>query len=128
MELLQSIESICPICFRNVEGSIVSDERAVYLLKSCSEHGTVRLKIWPDVDHYQWTRSFDFPRVPPHLRKHPAASCPGACGLCGRHLRKPTLMEIEVTRRCNLHCPVCFMGAGEAFDLFFQGGVRLVGA
>jgi hypothetical protein len=116
MELLQSIESLCPTCLKVVEGSIVSHRRAVYLLKTCSEHGTVKLKIWPDVDHYRWMRSFDFPRVPPRLRKDAAGDCPGACGLCGRHLRKPTLMEIEVTRRCNLRCPVCFMDAGKAAD------------
>ncbi|HME45592.1 MAG TPA: radical SAM protein [Syntrophorhabdales bacterium] len=116
MEQLHSIESLCPTCLKNVGGSIVSDGRAVYLLKSCSEHGSVKLKIWPDVDHYQWMRSFDFPRVAPRLRKDAAGRCLTSCGLCGRHLRKPTLMEIEVTRRCNLRCPVCFMGAGEAAD------------
>ena len=116
MELLHSIESLCPTCLENVEGSIVSHNRAVYLLKTCSEHGSVKLKIWPDVDHYRWMRSFDFPRVPPRLRKDAATRCPTSCGLCGRHLRKPTLMEIEVTRRCNLRCPVCFMSAGDTAD------------
>jgi uncharacterized radical SAM superfamily Fe-S cluster-containing enzyme len=116
MELLQSIESLCPTCLKNVEGSIVSDGRVVYLLKNCSEHGSVKLKMWPDVDHYRWMRSFDFPRVPPRLRKDAAARCPTSCGLCGRHLRKPTLMEIEVTRRCNLRCPVCFIGEGKTAE------------
>ncbi len=120
MELLQSIESLCPTCLKSVEGSIVSDNGAVYLLKSCSEHGAVRLRIWPDVDHYRWMRSFDFLRVPPgrprRMRRDATDACPTSCGLCSRHLRKTTLIEIEVTRRCNLRCPVCFMSAGEAAD------------
>lgn len=116
MEQLHSIESLCPTCLKNVEGSIVSDNRAVYLLKTCSEHGSVKLKIWPDIDHYRWMRSFDFPRVPPRLRNNAATRCLTSCGLCARHLRKPTLMEIEVTRRCNLRCPVCFMGAEDSAD------------
>ena len=30
------------------------------------------------------------------------------------HLRHSTLVEIEVTERCNLRCPVCFMAAEAA--------------
>ena len=37
--------------------------------------------------------------------------CPFGCGTCARHERRGTLLEIEVTRNCNLHCPVCFMSA-----------------
>ncbi|MBI5594310.1 MAG: radical SAM protein [Deltaproteobacteria bacterium] len=37
------------------------------------------------------------------------AGCPHDCGLCPSHARRITLPEIEVTWRCNLACPVCFM-------------------
>ena len=39
--------------------------------------------------------------------------CPFDCGLCEAHERKGCCVLLEVTSRCNLHCPVCFAEAGE---------------
>ena len=44
------------------------------------------------------------------------ARCPFGCGTCGRHERRGTLLEIEVTRNCNLHCPVCFASSKTGED------------
>jgi uncharacterized radical SAM superfamily Fe-S cluster-containing enzyme len=89
----------------------------VWMTRTCPEHGTVETMIWPDVDHYRQMTSLAFPKVAPqrdalHTTEKP---CPTGCGICYRHQRKPTLVEIEVTQRCNLRCPVCFMSA-EAND------------
>ena len=42
--------------------------------------------------------------------------CPHACGLCSYHRRKTCCVLLEVTERCNLHCPVCFADSGSADD------------
>ncbi len=113
-EFLNHSEGICPICFKVVEGSIVTQEKAVYLRKMCPDHGPSTTYIWPDADHYKWMNAF---RVPFSKSKTAMAvkdGCPLDCGLCSDHLRRPTLVEIEVTQRCNLRCPVCFMAAGNA--------------
>ena len=76
--------------------------------------------IWPDADHYLRMISLAFPRMQPDQRALHATgkACPTGCGICHRHQRKPTLVEIEVTQRCNLRCPVCFMSAeNNSFDV-----------
>lgn len=82
--------------------------------RTCPEHGDERTYVWPDVDHYTWLRSLEFPTSQPRAFQAKADKpCPQACGLCARHTRKATLVEIEVTQRCNIRCPVCFMAADE---------------
>jgi uncharacterized radical SAM superfamily Fe-S cluster-containing enzyme len=111
---LSRTSSVCPVCLQVVEASLVSKESAVYLTKECPEHGASELKVWPDVEHYHWMNSFSFPHALPKVVTSLEQGCPRDCGPCVKHLRKPTLVEIEVTRRCNLRCPVCFMSADAA--------------
>jgi uncharacterized radical SAM superfamily Fe-S cluster-containing enzyme len=86
------------------------------MARTCPQHGSSETMIWPDVDHYLWITSLAFPKVLPRKETlHPSIkACPSGCGICQRHQRKPTLVEIEVTQRCNLRCPVCFMSAGDS--------------
>ncbi len=111
---LDFTESLCPICLQIVEAQIIEKDGAVYMKKTCPDHGPMTVYLWHDVAHYHWMNSFHFPFKPPKVPKVSNDQCPLDCGLCSKHLRHPTLVEIEVTRRCNLHCPVCFMSAGEA--------------
>ena len=114
--LNRATRNLCPVCLRAIDGRIVSRGKAVYLEKSCPEHGHMESRIWPDVDHYEWMRTFSLPVVRPEIVREPIGDCPRGCGICTRHLRKTTLVEIELTRRCNMRCPVCFMGAEEGPD------------
>ncbi|MEO0249875.1 MAG: radical SAM protein [candidate division WOR-3 bacterium] len=109
--LNRAARTLCPVCLRAIDGRIVSRSNVIYLERICPEHGPAESRIWPDVDHYEWMRGFRLPVVRPQVTREPAGDCPRSCGLCTRHLRKTCLVEIEVTRRCNLRCPVCFMGA-----------------
>ncbi len=38
--------------------------------------------------------------------------CPYDCGLCAVHEQLPCSVLVEVTDRCNLHCPICFADSG----------------
>jgi len=109
--LLRQTSGVCPTCLRVVNASVVSKDGAVYLSKECAAHGYSELKIWPDVQHYNWMSAFHFQTAQPLAVTTLKAGCPRDCGPCPDHLRRPTLVEIEVTRRCNLCCPVCFMSA-----------------
>jgi uncharacterized radical SAM superfamily Fe-S cluster-containing enzyme len=81
------------------------------MTKSCPEHGPAETCLWPDIDHYRWMNDLRLPFVAPRRPVPALKGCPADCGLCASHLRQPTLVEIEVTERCNLRCPVCFMSA-----------------
>jgi uncharacterized radical SAM superfamily Fe-S cluster-containing enzyme len=103
---------------RVLSAQIVADEYdRVWMVRTCPEHGKIETMVWPDAQHYDWISSLAFPKVLPRRDALHATSkaCPTGCGICHRHQRKPTLVEIEVTLRCNLRCPVCFMSAEENY-------------
>ena len=112
--VLNRTESVCPECLRVVAAQVVAEGRVVYLEKSCPEHGAFKTYLWPDVDHYRWMESFQFPGVQPEEPLPVKQGCPRDCGPCAAHRRQATLVELELTHRCNLRCPVCFMAAGSA--------------
>lgn len=112
--LLDRTQSVCPHCLEVVDARIVARGDLVFMEKECPEHGAFSTYLWPDVAHYTWMRDFAFPLVAPPVSRASIKGCPRDCGLCKAHLRHPTLVEIELTERCNLRCPVCFMAAESA--------------
>ena len=110
---LHKTTSLCPQCLRELPTQVYADEdNLVWMSRVCPEHGEIQTRIWNDADHYEWIRTHGFPKVkPPYANKEADNPCPFGCGTCTRHQRRGTLLEIEVTRNCNLHCPVCFMSA-----------------
>ena len=110
---LHSVHALCPHCLKQLPASVFSDEAGkVWMVRTCPEHGETLTYVWPDAEHYLWLRSMHAETTAPKWREYPITDvCPMSCGLCKRHLRRGTLVEIEVTRRCNAKCPVCFMSA-----------------
>ncbi len=111
--LIRSTSSVCPVCLEVIPARIISEGREVHMLKECPEHGPYKTYVWPDSDHYRWVNSFRMPLVRPEQTIQSLGGCPDDCGLCSAHQRRPTLVEIELTEKCNLRCPVCFMSAEE---------------
>jgi hypothetical protein len=112
MSVLDHTESLCPICLKVIEARVVVQNGVVHMEKVCPDHGPADAYLWPDPDNYLWMNSFRLPFTQPEAEVPPQDGCPLDCGLCPAHLRHATLVEIEVTQRCNLRCPVCFMSAG----------------
>lgn len=111
-ESLYETRALCPECMAVLPASLYADSQSkVWMTRTCPEHGETQTMVWPDVEHYQRFRSLAFPKVAPAVITETAKPCPTGCGICQRHKRKPTLVEVEVTQRCNLRCPVCFMSA-----------------
>lgn len=110
---IHNTTALCPQCLRELKADVYSDDDGtVWMTRTCPEHGETVTRVWNNVDHYNWIRSEAFPKVkPPHFNCQAKNPCPFGCGTCSRHERRGTLLEIEVTRNCNLHCPVCFMSA-----------------
>ena len=111
---LHTTGALCPTCLTELKAQVYEDGAgAVWMERSCPEHGFLTTRIWPDARHYTWLRSLAFPKVAPANALAATLPCPFGCGACSRHERKGTLLEIEVTQQCNLHCPVCFMSADD---------------
>lgn len=109
---LHETEALCPVCLATLPAEVFADgDGVVWMERTCPEHGRFCTRMWHDSEHYQLLRSMSFPRTYPHETFPTDKPCPFSCGPCSRHRRQGTLLEIEVTQRCNLHCPVCFMSA-----------------
>lgn len=115
---LHSTTALCPQCLRELKAQVYADgDGVVWMERICPEHGLTTTRMWNDADHYEWVRTHGFPKVAPPFFNHGASGpCPFSCGTCSRHERRGTLLEIEVTRNCNLHCPVCFMNSQTGED------------
>lgn len=112
-DIIRTTESLCPHCLRGVPATVYERDGKVYMAKECPDHGEFDVYLWPDADHYRWCMTFDFPTVTRVPQTVSAQGCPKDCGLCPNHKTWVSLAEIEVTYKCNMHCPLCFMSAGE---------------
>jgi 7,8-dihydro-6-hydroxymethylpterin dimethyltransferase len=101
--------SLCPFCFRRIPAQRIVKDRALYLRKSCPEHGAIEdVLLWKDepLSYRQWARPHADSSAPFAIPSQ--NGCPYDCGLCSGHKQKTCTAIIEVTHRCNLGCPVCF--------------------
>jgi uncharacterized radical SAM superfamily Fe-S cluster-containing enzyme len=105
--------SICSSCYQKVEGKIVFQDGAVYMLKRCPQHGHERVLLADDVDYYRKCREVFIkpPEMPLAFNTPVKWGCPYDCGLCSDHQQHSCVSLIEVTDHCNLECPICYAGS-----------------
>lgn len=110
-------QSLCPHCLRRIGAFRIVKDDAVYLEKSCPEHGSLeKVLIWKNnpKNYNEWKRPSGMPvsissGVSEDLSILSSADgCPYECGLCSNHKQSTCSVILEVTGRCNIHCPVCF--------------------
>jgi 7,8-dihydro-6-hydroxymethylpterin dimethyltransferase len=120
--MLGSTESLCPICLKRIPAERIADGDDVYLEKRCAEHGSFRTIIWRGVSSYQsWGQPAGDglakrPSPPSRCPTPVDKGCPFDCGLCSEHHQPSCCVVLEVTKRCNLRCSVCFAEAGAATE------------
>lgn len=121
MKMLGTAQSLCPVCLKPLEGRYESEKGAVFLTKTCKEHGAFITAIADSEDDYlRWTANLSI-NIPPKkaITEGAPGSCPLHCGTCQEHLQTACCVLIDVTERCNQHCPYCFAKAetdGSAFN------------
>nr|MDO8134524.1 radical SAM protein [Candidatus Njordarchaeum guaymaensis] len=108
-------KSICPECLKVIDAKVKEKGGKVIIEKTCKEHGTFTDTYWSDAEYFKKAVCDDFPGAgvenPRTKTKH---GCPYDCGLCPNHKSHTALALIDVTNRCNLHCPICFANAATA--------------
>ena len=109
--ILSQTESVCPECLARIPAARVQRGENVYLEKNCPEHGPFSVVIWRGQPAFSsWVR----PKTPSHPKNpftQAKLGCPYDCGLCPEHQQQSCCVLLEVTQRCDLHCPVCFADA-----------------
>jgi 7,8-dihydro-6-hydroxymethylpterin dimethyltransferase len=83
---LSSTNTLCPVCLQAVPGRRVSASDSVVIEGACPEHGTWRTPVWSGP-----------PSIEAWLSQGSTEPLEHTC-----------TAVLEVTRRCNLACPVCF--------------------
>lgn len=122
MTLLRRTQSLCPVCLRRIEASYehsAMDARTVVLRKTCPDHGTFSVPVWRESgggaaatpSFASWSRPKN-PSYPANLRTPIRDGCPYDCGLCPAHAQHTCTGLFEVTKRCDMACPVCYAEAG----------------
>ncbi len=120
MSLVRTTQSLCPHCLRLLDAQYVTQnmdgKEWVFLQKHCPEHGHFSAPIWvhlPNTPTFtQWYGQKTFPEYVPFPQSNVEKGCPYDCGLCPDHAQHTCCALIEVTNKCNLHCPVCYAGSG----------------
>ncbi len=114
MYIIRTTKSICPVCYRIIDAKLYEENGAVYMEKSCTEHGTFKDLCWSD---YRLYKQFETKNIEEAGRREISTEsaaiseykgCPFDCGLCAEHESSTVLGVIDVTTRCNLRCPICF--------------------
>ena len=104
--------SLCPECLKRIDAKIVFEDKNVYMLKRCPEHGNSKVLIADDIEYYKNIRNYNKPSETPYkFNTKTHYGCPYDCGLCPDHEQHSCLTIIEITDRCNLTCPTCYAGS-----------------
>ena len=110
--ILGITESLCPECLQRIKAKRVEVNHTVYLEKTCKDHGDFCTVIWRGQPSYRSWSVAKLPSRPPVCATNISQGCPFDCGLCPDHRQHTCCVLLEVTKRCNLHCPICFAKAG----------------
>ncbi|MGN0702855.1 MAG: radical SAM protein [Lentihominibacter sp.] len=123
MDIISRTQSICPICRRPVPAYYIREEgccdmgTGVFFVQKCPDHGEFRTLASERADDFKEWIKHPVMNIPPQTaitRGDPEdASCPLHCGTCENHLQTACCVLIDVTDRCNQHCPYCFALSGE---------------
>lgn len=114
--VLSQTESVCPICLKKITADRVKRGEAVFMEKTCAEHGFFEVEVWGGHLSYEdWDRIKE-PSTPVNPATSVEHGCPFDCGLCPAHRQHSCCVLLEITERCNLGCPICFASSGDAAD------------
>ena len=114
--VLSQTESVCPICLKKISADRVKRGKAVFMEKTCPDHGFFEVEVWGGHLSYEdWNRVKE-PSTPVNPATKVEYGCPYDCGLCPDHRQHSCCVLLEITKRCNLGCPICFASSGDAAD------------
>jgi uncharacterized radical SAM superfamily Fe-S cluster-containing enzyme len=99
--LLRRTQGLCLECRKVVPALLERRDGDVWIVRTCADHGSAEALLWPDADLFQrfadvvgddvWCRTLQC------VKGEPCDGC----------LPKTYNIQVDVTDRCNLRCPVC---------------------
>jgi len=129
--LPKKVESLCPECRKIIPAAILERDGKVIMEKTCPEHGFIKDVIYGDAELYKkaerWTYEDGDGILNPQVTG--AKVCPEDCGICDLHTSPAAMINVDLTNRCNLRCPICFANAnvqGYVYEPSFEQVVGML--
>ena len=106
---MSETKSICPECQKKIDAKLSQANGKIQITKQCPQHGDFKATHWqsPSIfshmqkyDQFQYLGDSNAPKNP--------EGCPYKCETCNAHASGTVIGVIDVTKRCNLKCAVCF--------------------
>jgi uncharacterized radical SAM superfamily Fe-S cluster-containing enzyme len=106
---VKKTKSICPECQKKIDVELTEANGKVLMTKECSEHGTFSATHWQSANVFAFVEKFDFFRHLEHA-DNPVnpEGCPYVCESCSNHVSDTVIGVVDVTKRCDLKCAICF--------------------
>lgn len=115
--VLAETKSVCPVCLNRIDAEYFTRGETVLLVKTCPEHGQFETPVWEGTENFlAWRKQQNPAQTPVNPARKAERGCPYDCGLCENHLQASCCVLLELTRRCDLRCPVCFASSGSTAD------------
>ena len=106
-------KSLCEKCLKTIPAIKYEKDGAVYIEKTCPEHGVFTEKIAKDVKRFfDKTYSSETKPFKPITKYN--GNCGEDCGWCDEHKQHICTGLVEITNSCNLNCPICYFGEKNA--------------
>ncbi|MGE4275455.1 MAG: radical SAM protein, partial [Candidatus Methanomethylophilaceae archaeon] len=132
--LPKQTKTICPECKKLLIGDIFEKDGAVYMEKTCPEHGTFSDIYWSDAELYLKAEESAFDGIglinPSDISTEDGRNVSVDIGGMEVDLLSNTaLANVDLTNRCNMRCPICFANAnaaGYVFEPDFETVVKML--
>ncbi len=106
---MKKTKSICPVCQKKIDAELTEVDGKILITKTCKEHGTFSATHWESPKVFNFAEKFDYFKYfgDANAPKNPDG-CPYICGSCKNHVSSTVIGVIDVTKRCDLRCTICF--------------------
>jgi uncharacterized radical SAM superfamily Fe-S cluster-containing enzyme len=102
-------KSICPVCHKKIDAELTEANGKILITKKCKAHGAFSATHWQSPSVFNFAQSYDyFKYFEDSDSPQGPEGCPYVCDSCGKHVSSTVIGVIDVTKRCDLKCAICF--------------------
>ncbi|MDR2708299.1 MAG: radical SAM protein [Nitrososphaerota archaeon] len=106
---MSKTKSICPECQKKIDAQLYEQKGQIKITKQCPEHGEFDATHWQSKPIFEYMAKYDsFQYLGDHNAPKNPEGCPYVCETCQNHASGTVIGVIDVTKRCNFKCAVCF--------------------
>jgi uncharacterized radical SAM superfamily Fe-S cluster-containing enzyme len=91
-----------------VDAELTQKDGKVLITKRCKEHGDFTATHWQSSDIYNFTENYDFFKYFAESKASKTEGCPYTCKTCTSHVSDTVIGVIDVTKKCDMRCAICF--------------------